>query len=615
MRNKKLYIILFALLLIFLFMPMIQEHLTPFRLKPLDGVTISTEFPELTLESFSNNKYQTQLEKYVSENFGFREFVIRLYNQYVWSFFRKTYSNFQVVGKDNWTFYTVAVNDYYGTGQKYYFKSSKDAKAKYDKNVRMMCKLRNVLKTYDTEFMTFMAPSKPYVYPEFLPNGKTDSTSINARIYYDKALTEAGFPNIDMTKWFISMRDTLPYPLFGNMDMHWQFTSIYAYDSLLRYMNQLNDFGIPEIKYSEPIVNHKFVADDEGTLNLLFPVRNKTTNYKLEVSVDSTVNKNKPKVLFVGDSFIWAFGHLMPWKDILADNEVWYYNSGVYKDFIRINTKKDNPIYIIKSLLKFDYVIFYTSAHQWNKATMNFVEDALLSICVSDSLLKEESQRIAQENNISIDSATKMIKKDPELVKGLDSDSTPTIRNEEDILLAKSIVEIENDRRWLELLKICGLSMGISLEEALYIEAKNIADKKSLLCDSIELYDDFLFKVEKKELISSWLKNPEMMSFIKNKAIEKNKPLDTVIEEDAIWVLKQKDRKDIDFEKTKEKLLFEVQVNELVEQWRLNPEMMYFIENKAREIGKDIEKLMYDDARWVLNEEAKKKNMSNEKSE
>ena len=101
---------------------MIQEHYKPFKSKPLNGVNFVTEFPELSFETFSNGKYQTQLEKYTSENFGFREFVIRLYNQYIWSCYHKTYSHFLIPGKGNWLFYTEAVNDYYGTEQKKWYK-------------------------------------------------------------------------------------------------------------------------------------------------------------------------------------------------------------------------------------------------------------------------------------------------------------------------------------------------------------------------------------------------------------------------------------------------------------------------------------------------------------
>ena len=394
MKNKVLYTILFSLLLAFLFMPMIQEHYKVFKTKPLNGVNYVTEFPELTLESFCRNKFQGTLEKYISENFGFREFVIRLYNQYVWTCYNKTYSHFLVPGKGNWLFYTEAVNDYYGTEQYKRFKDAEIAKEEFDKNVKMMCQLRNILKEYDIEFLSFMAPSKPFVYPEYLPDRIKDTTTINAAEYYDKALTEAGFPNIEMTRWFKTMRDTLPYPIFPNMDMHWQFTSVYGYDSLFRFMNSLNDFGIPKIKYGKPYPIDDEIQNDEKTLNLMFPIKDKNTDYKLDVEIECDENCNKPKILFISDSFIWALDKHFPWEELMSDVEIWFYNSSVFKGFDRKSYKKKD-INILRDILRADYVVFFTSGHQWYRATYNFVEEALLALCVSDDMMKSEAARIA----------------------------------------------------------------------------------------------------------------------------------------------------------------------------------------------------------------------------
>ena len=93
MKNKKIHIILFAILLTFLWLPLLQEQFDIVKINPLKGFTEKAEKPELTYKSYYEGKYQAQLEKYVSENFGFREDVIRIYNQYVWSFFNKTYIN------------------------------------------------------------------------------------------------------------------------------------------------------------------------------------------------------------------------------------------------------------------------------------------------------------------------------------------------------------------------------------------------------------------------------------------------------------------------------------------------------------------------------------------
>ena len=76
-------LILFTLLMVFLFVPVIQEWGGVFPVKPLKGVFEPTPKPELTFDNYKSNIYQTQIEKYVSEHFGMREPIIRLYNQYM----------------------------------------------------------------------------------------------------------------------------------------------------------------------------------------------------------------------------------------------------------------------------------------------------------------------------------------------------------------------------------------------------------------------------------------------------------------------------------------------------------------------------------------------------
>lgn len=542
MKNKLLYIILFALLISFLFLPMIQEHYKPFKSKPLNGVNFVTEFPELSFETFSNGKYQSQLEKYTSENFGFREFVIRLYNQYIWSCYHKTYSHFLIPGKGNWLFYTEAVNDYYGTEQKKWYKTPENAKDWFDKNTKLMCQLRNVLKEYDIEFLSFMAPSKPFVYPEHLPERERDTTTINAMEYYDKSLTEAGFPHIEMTKWFRAMRDTLPYPVFPNMDMHWQFTAVYGYDSLFRLMNSLNDFGIPKIKYGKPKPYFDDFQNDEATLNLMFPIKNKNTDYKLDVEIECNENCRKPKVLFVGDSFIWGLDEHLPWDQLMDDIEILFYNSSVFKGFDRTKYKKED-INLLRDILRADYVVFYTSGHQWYRASYDFVEEALLALCVSDSVMEAETIRIADSLNISKEKALQKIKNGPYIVKGIETYDNPIIRNEKGIRIAQTINLIEKDEEWIKALNVQTVLQDKTLEEILTIEAGNVLNNKPLLRSSTVVTEEMIFEAKVNERIRKWKSSPDMMKFLREKAKQKGKDLEVVIVEDARWVTKEEQKK------------------------------------------------------------------------
>ena len=69
-----------------------------------------------------------------------------------------------------------------------------------------------------------------------------------------------------MTKWYKSMRDTIDIQIFPTIDTHWDFSAVYGFDSLFRFMNELNDFGIPKIKYGEPIKGNK--KDRQTSLSL-----------------------------------------------------------------------------------------------------------------------------------------------------------------------------------------------------------------------------------------------------------------------------------------------------------------------------------------------------------
>ncbi|MBO5849433.1 MAG: hypothetical protein J6R17_09560 [Bacteroidales bacterium] len=374
MKNKSCTI-LFGILLVFLFLPMIQEHTKLFKVKALRGVTTKTEFPAFSTDSLKKGKYQISLENYISENIGFREPAIRLYNQYLWTFYKKTYNNSFAHGKGNWFYYWAGVDEYYGKELYKWFDSEDEAIENYEKNISMMCELREILKKHNIEFLSFMAPDKAFVYPEYLPKD-TLRKCINVFEYYDKRLNEEGFPNIEMTKWYKSMRDTIDIQIFPTIDTHWDFSAVYGFDSLFRFMNALNDFGIPKIKYGEPIKGNKKWTYDEGILNLMCHIKNKNHDYKFDINIEHDESSRKPKVLFIGDSFIWELERRFNTRELFEDIEIWYYNSTVYKGFDKHEYNKQE-INALESILNSDFVVFYSCGHQWHRGTYKFVEETL----------------------------------------------------------------------------------------------------------------------------------------------------------------------------------------------------------------------------------------------
>ncbi len=381
--------ILFALLMVFLFVPIIQEWTDFIPVRPLKGVIMETPKPELTFDNYKSNIYQTQIEKYASEHFGLREPVIRIYNQYVWSAYNKTYCHFIVPGKQGYLYYALAVKEHFGTELLHHYKSNEAAMKDVDTELRMMNKVRHVLKDYGIEFLAFIAPDKPEVYPEYLPRRDADTTTVHIDEYFSHRMTETGFPFINMTDWFVQMRDTASFPLFPKTDSHWRYASIYGFDSLFRFINTLDgEAKFPTLHIGPPIVYESDKLEgDEETLNLIFRIHGDKTQYKSNITVEPDSTHRKPKVLFVGDSFIYSMNDFMPVRAIMEDREIWFYNNTAYEGFDN-KTESVKDIDRLSHILNADYVVFYSAGHQWWEATYGFAKDALLQLCVSDSLFE-----------------------------------------------------------------------------------------------------------------------------------------------------------------------------------------------------------------------------------
>ena len=545
-------LLLFILLMVFLFVPIIQEWSGIFPVKPLKGAIEPTPKPELTFDNYCSNTYQTQIEKYANENFGLREPIIRLYNQYVWSAYNKTYCHFIVPGKHGYLYYALAVNEHFGNELMHHYKSNEEAMKDADTELRQMNKLRHVLKDFGIEFVAFIAPDKPEIYPEYLPRRDADTTTVHLAKYYSRRMNEIGFPCINMTDWFVSMRDTVSFPLFPKTDSHWRYSAIYAYDSLFRFINALDgDAKFPKLQIGPPITYQSDKLEgDEETLNLLFRIRGDKTKYKSNITVEPDSIHRKPKMLFVGDSFIWSMADFMPVREILADREIWFYNNSA---FIGFDNKKENvkDIDRLSHILNADYVVFYSAGHQWLEATYGFAKDALLQLCVSDSLFEatvdDFTQRMRNYEGYTNmteeevrDNMIWMLKNDPELIPGLDGEDMPTIRNTERIEKAMSVNRIRNDKDWLTALSVYATQHAISIDEALQEEAAHIARGEPMLRDEVVVDTATFIQMKKQQIMEQWRHNPEMIKMIEQKAKENNLTFEVTLEKDVQWFLNQK---------------------------------------------------------------------------
>ena len=488
-----------------LFLMLFQGEAHLFNLKQLEGVTYEFKKPQLKFDDFYNNRYQASLEKYLRNNFGFREMAIRLFNQYLWDFYHKSYSEEVAIGKDNWLYFNFNVKEYYGKDT-FDWVDKNEAEKNLDRKMLVLNKLRGVLKDYGIEMMYFISPDKADMYPQYLPERDFDTTAFHACDFFKKEFEKYDFPYIDINAWFKKVQDTLDFPAIPQASAHWVFPAVYAADTVFRFMANQKNIVMPKIhiggKKENSAKTKHVIRDLEYGLNLMRPI--KLSDYKYyerEVTVAADSNAVKMNAIFVGNSFFRAFNQYIPLYDVFSDVKYWFYNKTEYLDPNFSNSRPIENVDRLYEILNSDFIVFFTDNAQIKKITYFFAEDALIRLCVSDSLWNTETERIMAENHCSRYDAEKKLKNNPLLIKGLDSDGIPTIRNE------KGIADVRNKTLLFEKLK------------------------QQLLENN---------DIETICTVNGLLSSNKMMAMVEEKAKQRNQTIEETLIQEATWIVNHK---------------------------------------------------------------------------
>lgn len=542
--NKITKYCLIVLTVIVLLLPLMQDYVFKFKFKSLYGVFFKTEKPQLTFKTVASGHYQTNIEKYISENYGFREPTIRLYNQYLWDFYKKTPVNYVVRGKENWLYFIQNVNEYYGTEIYRWYDSSEEARKTFERRARIMNKLRLVLKEYGVEFLAFEAPEKGLLYPEFLPDRKRDTTTISATGFYTEKFAEYGFPFIGMTDYYKQIKESADYPLFTKYGFHWNISCVYGADTLFRTMENLSGKNMPHLRlenfhpYSdEEYEKQKIDFDIEQTLNLTRRMKYEgQTPLFADVIIDTDSSCVKPKVFFIGDSFLWRIHDLVDFKQVLGDSRFWYYNSTAYYGDNIAKMRSASDFDQLREIFKSDFIVLFSHGSQIHKFSYGFAENALLKICVPDSIMSREMQRISDSAKISLSEAKELIISNPELIPELRGEAVPTIRNTRAVAIAQTMNRIENDAEWMKALKVQAGKDSALIDTVMKHEAINVIDEKPLILNTIAMSDSLLYQYEINAIIESMKLNSQLMEDIRQKAKHNHIPFEEQLVKDAEWV-------------------------------------------------------------------------------
>jgi hypothetical protein len=400
MKKDRIPHILFCILAVLAFAPMLQEHLHFPPVKPLAGVTEPINKPQLTWKDYRNGQYQKKLERYLQHHFGYRPAVIRLYNQYLWDFYKKTFVKPGVLsfGKEGWMYEPWFVEDYYHGGTYSQKMDSLTMAKEFDKEALRLYQLQHILERHGITLFVCQAPGKDLIYPEYLPEDAHPERGkqLSARDYYEAKFEAMGINHINMEQWFLQMKDTVDFLLFPQKGTHWSnLAAIYAADSIYRYIEAKQGIKMNrmEIGPHQPGKIRKPDDDLESLLNLMRPLKKLPQQYA-DIQLRAIPGAVKPKMITIGDSFFWNICAQTPMDSIFSSCPYWYYNSTIHFDKLHHSTEE---VDLVEELLSSDVIMLIYSSSTLYKLSNDFSKKALIKLCYDDEEIQKTKAQLVED--------------------------------------------------------------------------------------------------------------------------------------------------------------------------------------------------------------------------
>ncbi len=425
MNNGRHHIIQFTCIMALLSAIVVQGFTGVVKMRPMSPYIDQLQVvkQDLTFEHYRDGSYQMYLAQNAWKKSGFREFFSRCYNQVAFLFGKIANKNVKK-GSHNELFLTGNLDDITGKLLTDRYGSIENAKADAQKNVKETLALIDTLRQHGTEFLFVFCPTKTAVYPEYMPKPYKDNISdFRLADYYVELFKENGIPHIDFYNYFISIKDSAPYPLYTKTGCHWAESSIpMVADSIFRKIESITDYKLPSINYVDPNLSSHYSGHDselETHIDLLFPMHNPKLPRPV-ITLTDTLGKDRPSLLVVGDGyfapllescFIDAFD---PWDFWIYNNlsnssrpsNKWKYLDQLFNTAETLE-QADIVIALYTSNYLFNYMSGFTQTAQelFQKGVTGEQEalEIIMRRIMDDPKWMQAVERQAQERGISVE--------------------------------------------------------------------------------------------------------------------------------------------------------------------------------------------------------------------
>lgn len=319
------YLLTFSVLLL---LPGAQMLFTLVPEQTLFGAEMRPELPTLSGAALQTGDYQTALERWFSKQLGFRGHLVKSNNQLDYSLFRQISSSHHtqvVIGEDNYLFEKTYIDDLN--------RLRLVSDEMIDGVALGLKRLQNGLQARGVVFLLVVSPNKAATYVEKLPSEfrfekRWDAPSNRERFL--AALFKHGVNFVDGQATVEALKRENAANVFPKAGTHWSYQTACVVDQqiikklellLARPLTQLD--CTPSEQEKLPRGTDKDLAE---IANLWDPTAfyDKLSFYPKRQQPDPSAVL-RPKMLFVGSSFIWPLLQHMDQAYVYSHRDIYYY--------------------------------------------------------------------------------------------------------------------------------------------------------------------------------------------------------------------------------------------------------------------------------------------------
>jgi len=439
MKKKPHFLIQFICIFAMLTAILLQGFTHVVKMKPLAGYVPDEQPVELTFKTYYDGTYQNYLTEHAKRNSGFREVCIRSYNQCLFSLFNKSTNDNIISGNHKEMFLKMYLDEVTGKTFKSRYESKEAFEVQAQHDIEKTLVLIDSLRNHGTAFLFVEAPSKTWIYPEYMPQTYQDSIMLFCvQDYYTQLFEQNGIPHIDFISYFKSLKDKAKYPLYTRYGTHWaESTMPFVADSVLKKIGSLIGQEMPRIICVDENLTTAYSKQDgeiESLMNLLLPIRKPALPKPIMTLSDTTLRK--PNILVIADSYFIQL-HESTFADAFDRCEYWKYNDEVITKKIEFLGKVKYYPDVYKVIDEVDLVIVITTSVYAYDYMFGFCETAQNAFTDLDSESMEKQ----------IQNVIYRIKSTPEWLESVKQQAVEKGLSLDEMLRANAIYTIEMDKK------------------------------------------------------------------------------------------------------------------------------------------------------------------------